>query len=98
MGRGWVDCDTTLRGWVMATCAGLQDELGASHVGTYLHGSLAAGSFYAPKSEPNDLRLPVRDRCCALSLQGLQAPGGLTRRSVLGRIGLHASGRARWES
>jgi predicted nucleotidyltransferase len=51
MGLGWKDCDPRLRTWVTETCTGLQAELGAEHVGTYLHGSLAAGSYYPPKSD-----------------------------------------------
>lgn len=51
MGIGWEDCYPALREWVIETCAGLQTELGPHHVGTYLHGSLAAGSFYPPKSD-----------------------------------------------
>lgn len=51
MGVGWEDCDPTLRAWVLETCRMLQAELGTNHLGTYLHGSLAAGSFYPPKSD-----------------------------------------------
>jgi len=51
VGFGWDDCDPKLRNWVMETCARLQAELGGGHVGTYLHGSLASGSYHPPKSD-----------------------------------------------
>lgn len=51
MGLGLEDCDPTLRTWVIGACQRLRAELGPNHVGTYLHGSLAAGSFYPPKSD-----------------------------------------------
>ena len=51
MGFGWDDCDATLRSWVEETCGELQARLGVHHVGSYLHGSLAAGSFHPPKSD-----------------------------------------------
>jgi len=51
VGLGWEECGPELRGWVTDSCGLIQAELGARHVGTYLHGSLAAGSFYPPKSD-----------------------------------------------
>lgn len=60
MGVGWEDCDPALRTWVKATCTGLRAELGENHVGTYLHGSLAAGSFHPPKSDV-DVLVVVQD-------------------------------------
>ena len=51
MGLGWSECEGRLRTWVLDTCAQIERELGANHVGTYLHGSLAASSFHPPKSD-----------------------------------------------
>jgi streptomycin 3"-adenylyltransferase len=48
---GWPTCVDPLRTWVLESCERLATTLGASHVGTYLHGSLASGSFHAPKSD-----------------------------------------------
>ncbi len=50
-GAGWGGGDPTIRGWVEAACRALAAELGGNHVGTYLHGSLASGSFFPPKSD-----------------------------------------------
>ena len=51
MGAGWGACDPTIREWVEEVCGALASELGGNHVGTYLHGSLASGSFFPPKSD-----------------------------------------------
>jgi predicted nucleotidyltransferase len=51
VGKGWAECGETIRGWVERACGALGSELGGSHVGTYLHGSLASGSFHPPKSD-----------------------------------------------
>ncbi len=50
-GVGWETCPPPLRAWVEATRARIEEALGPSHVGTYLHGSLASGSFRPPKSD-----------------------------------------------
>lgn len=50
-GRGLTDVDEPIRGWVFEVCRELRNDLGPNHVGTYLHGSLAAGSFHPPKSD-----------------------------------------------
>lgn len=51
MGQSWQTCDPRIRSWVDETVADLAEELGPSCVGAYLHGSLASGSFYPPKSD-----------------------------------------------
>jgi streptomycin 3"-adenylyltransferase len=50
-GIGWATCSTPLRAWINATRSRIEDALGPAHVGTYLHGSLASGSFRPPKSD-----------------------------------------------
>ena len=51
MGRRWPDCEPHVREWVERVCGALTGALGPDHVGTYLHGSLASGSFHLPKSD-----------------------------------------------
>jgi streptomycin 3"-adenylyltransferase len=50
-GMSWATCSTPLRAWINATRSRIEDALGPAHVGTYLHGSLASGSFRTPKSD-----------------------------------------------
>lgn len=51
MGQGWPECDEDVRRWVRQIVRHLSAVLGEQHVGTYLHGSLASGSFHPPKSD-----------------------------------------------
>ena len=51
VGQRWPNCDPIVRTWVQHVVQSLESQLVANHVGTYLHGSLAAGGFYAPKSD-----------------------------------------------
>ena len=48
---GWSGCPDVLRSWVLESCNRMAAELGPEHLGAYLHGSLASGSFHAPKSD-----------------------------------------------
>jgi predicted nucleotidyltransferase len=48
-GQRWSDADEDLRQWVNSVVACL--ESAADVTGVYLHGSLATGSFYRPKSD-----------------------------------------------
>ena len=50
-GQAWETCESTIRAWIESVVSGLGDELGDNLVGVYLHGSLASGSFYPPKSD-----------------------------------------------
>ena len=47
----WENADADVRAWVEKVVAALREELGASLVGVYLHGSLAAGCYRRPKSD-----------------------------------------------
>ena len=51
MGQNWRNCDAGIREWVEAAVENLATELGDILTGVYLHGSLASGSFYPPKSD-----------------------------------------------
>lgn len=51
MGQRWPDCDPETAAWLEDTTRRLSGLLGLDHVGTYLHGSLASGSYYPPKSD-----------------------------------------------
>jgi len=51
MGQGWPTCDHRIRSWLERVVEALGEELGSAHVGTYLHGSLAQGSYHPPKSD-----------------------------------------------
>jgi predicted nucleotidyltransferase len=55
----WSRCDPNLRAWVERVVRTLGELLGSNHVGSYLHGSLAQGAFYPPKSDV-DLLVVVR--------------------------------------
>lgn len=50
-GQGWPDCDADIAAFVSATVQVLGANLGADLSGVYLHGSLAMGSYYRPKSD-----------------------------------------------
>lgn len=60
MGQRWPDCDSAVALFIDQVVDALQDELGDSLVGVYLHGSLALGSYYPPKSDI-DLLIVVRN-------------------------------------
>jgi predicted nucleotidyltransferase len=47
----WHGCDADVRGWVCRVVAEIEDVLGSALCAVYLHGSLATGSYYRPKSD-----------------------------------------------
>lgn len=49
--QSWQNCDDDVKSFVNELVAKLQSELGHNLVGVYLHGSLAMGSYYRPKSD-----------------------------------------------
>lgn len=49
--QSWQDCDKVVRDFVTGFVSELELRLGHTLVGVYLHGSLAMGSFYRPKSD-----------------------------------------------
>lgn len=67
MGRSLDTADVVVQRWVRRTATELCDVLHPAAVGAYLHGSLASGSFYAPKSDVDllfvvDVALPIKER------------------------------------
>lgn len=58
-GQRWPECDPDVSRFVERVLEALRAELGDALVGVYLHGSLALGSYYKPKSDI-DLLLVVR--------------------------------------
>lgn len=69
-GQKWPNCDSAVALFVDRVVDALQDELGDSLVGVYLHGSLALGSYYPPKSDI-DLVIVVRSVLDATGRQSL---------------------------
>ena len=60
--QSWQTCDADIRAFVQRFIRLTTDWLGAANVtGVYLHGSLATGSYYRPKSDI-DLLIVVPDR------------------------------------
>lgn len=60
--QSWQTCDADIRAFVQRFIRLATDRLGAANVtGVYLHGSLANGSYYRPKSDI-DLLIVVPDR------------------------------------
>lgn len=51
MGQQWINCDPKVRNFVEKTVVILQEELSKKLQAIFLHGSLAMGSFYPPKSD-----------------------------------------------
>jgi len=49
--QSWPDCDRKIRDYVMGLVEMLKDRLGDNLTGVYLHGSLAMGSYFPPKSD-----------------------------------------------
>ena len=47
----WDDADADVRSWVGAVVADVERALGETVVAVFLHGSLAMGSYYRPKSD-----------------------------------------------
>jgi predicted nucleotidyltransferase len=51
MGQQWPDCDKPVKDFVFRICKSVKAILGSNLSAVYLHGSLATGSFYPPKSD-----------------------------------------------
>ncbi|NKI23964.1 DUF4111 domain-containing protein [Paenibacillus dendritiformis] len=66
----WPHCDDDIKTFVLTLMERLQGELGARLMGIYLHGSLAMGSYYRPKSDI-DLIAVVEDRLEAAKAQAV---------------------------
>jgi predicted nucleotidyltransferase len=73
--QGWETADADIRAFVESSVGRVADQLGSPEfVGAYLHGSLAMGSFYRPKSDLDILfvveesLLPHHRRQVALTL------------------------------
>ena len=58
-GQRWPDCEPPVAAFLQRVVDELRDDLGDELVGVYLHGSLALGSYYPPKSDL-DLLVLVR--------------------------------------
>lgn len=69
-GQRWPECDSAIALFIDKVVDGLLDQLGDSLVGIYLHGSLALGSYYPPKSDI-DLLVVVRDRMNPAEREGV---------------------------
>lgn len=63
MGRPqrWPECDDDIRRFAKGLMELFIEELGRQLIGIYLHGSLAMGSYYRPKSDI-DLLVVVQDQ------------------------------------
>ncbi len=59
--QSWQDCDTDIKEFVNELVAKVHSELGDNLVGIYLHGSLAMGGYYRPKSDI-DVLIVVNDK------------------------------------
>jgi len=49
--QSWQNCDNDIKDFVSDLVSKLEEELSGNLVGIYLHGSLAMGSYYRPKSD-----------------------------------------------
>ncbi|MBS4219857.1 DUF4111 domain-containing protein [Bacillus sp. FJAT-49711] len=49
--QSWSNCDEDIKSFVIKLIEKMKDELDSNLVGIYLHGSLAMGSYYRPKSD-----------------------------------------------
>jgi streptomycin 3"-adenylyltransferase len=58
--QSWSTCDPDVSAYVDRLCAELTSQLAQDLVGIYLHGSLAMGSYYRPKSDI-DVLVVVRE-------------------------------------
>lgn len=71
-GQRWPDCDPDVQRFVLGIVGALHRELSTELVGIYLHGSLAMGSYYPPKSDV-DLLVVVNVRLTVPQRAGLAA-------------------------
>ncbi|MBS4201875.1 DUF4111 domain-containing protein [Bacillus sp. FJAT-49732] len=49
--QSWSNCDEDIKSFIMALTEKMKNEQGPNLIGIYLHGSLAMGSYYRPKSD-----------------------------------------------
>lgn len=49
--QSWENCDEDIKQFILNLITVLEDELSDNLVGIYLHGSLAMGCYYRPKSD-----------------------------------------------
>lgn len=59
--QSWQNCDDDIKQYVESLVAIIADNLSGSLVGIYLHGSLAMGGYYRPKSDI-DLLVVVKEK------------------------------------
>lgn len=59
--QSWSSCDADIKNYVDLVIDSIKQTLNANLVGVYLHGSLALGSYYKPKSDL-DLIVVVNDK------------------------------------
>ncbi len=49
--QSWLDCDKVIREYILGLVEMLKSKLDDNLAGVYLHGSLAMGSYFPPKSD-----------------------------------------------
>ncbi|MBS4196806.1 aminoglycoside adenylyltransferase domain-containing protein [Lederbergia citri] len=49
--QSWENCDKDIKMFIISLTKKIEEELGTNLIGIYLHGSLAMGSYYRPKSD-----------------------------------------------
>jgi len=49
--QSWINCDETIRQYIIGLVDLFKTKLGNHLIGVYLHGSLAMGSYFSPKSD-----------------------------------------------
>ena len=68
--QAWPDCDKAIYNYINGFVELLKDKLAVSLVGIYLHGSLAMGSYFPPKSDM-DFIIVTKDHINADLLKAL---------------------------
>ncbi|MCJ8008547.1 aminoglycoside adenylyltransferase domain-containing protein [Lederbergia wuyishanensis] len=80
--QAWSNCDEDIKSFITTLTEKIKNEIGNNLVGIYLHGSLAMGSYYRPKSDIDiivvvDHRLENETARCvgiAIALQSKKRP------------------------
>ncbi|HJA31175.1 MAG TPA: DUF4111 domain-containing protein [Candidatus Eisenbergiella pullicola] len=100
---GWENCGETIRTFAEGLIALLRRQLGEDLKGVYLHGSLAMGCFYFPKSDLDLIGVSSRrlcqeeaeslNRAIADRAAGMPGEGGLEFSLVLEETALRPSAR-----
>lgn len=82
----WPECDDDIKKFVLTLVERLRGELGNRLIGIYLHGSLAMGSYYRPKSDI-DLIVVVDERLEAAKAEavGLAIANEASNSPVIGK-------------